>query len=139
MKILIAEDEMVSRWVLKETLTAWGHDVTACENGKDAWELYREGNYPMVISDWMMPLMNGLELCRTIRAMNTSLYCYFTLLTTESGKDRFLEGMEAGADDYLIKPFDKDHLKARLTVAERLFDFQQRANELREKLPVCSW
>lgn len=138
MKLLVAEDELISRWILKETLQTWGYDVTVCEDGKEAWEHYAEGDYRVVISDWAMPYINGLELCQKIRAASPSDYCYFILLTTRDGKDCFLEGMDAGADDYMIKPFDSDQLKARLKAAERMLASRPYVMP-RATVPVCAW
>ncbi|MCI0485415.1 MAG: response regulator transcription factor [Blastocatellia bacterium] len=138
MKLLIAEDELISRWILKETLLTWGYDVTACEDGKSAWDRYAEGDHRIVISDWIMPYMSGLEFCRKIRSASPQGYCYFILLTTQGGKDCFLEGMDAGVDDYMIKPFDNDQLRARLKVAERMLASQP-CTTPRMTLPVCPW
>ena len=106
MKILIAEDDRVSRIVLTELLTKNGHEVIAVENGQLAWDLFSSHPVPMLISDWMMPVMDGLELCRRIRAEKRASYTYVILLTALSGKANYLEGMQAGADDFVVKPFD---------------------------------
>lgn len=137
MKLLIAEDDAVSRWVLQEILETWGYDVTACENGEQAWETYREGDFRVAISDMTMPEMTGLDLCRKIRAEKRDDYCYFILLTTQTDKDCFWQGMDAGADDYMIKPFDADQLKARLMVAERILALGSDERQPREPLPFC--
>ncbi|MCI0421466.1 MAG: response regulator transcription factor [Acidobacteria bacterium] len=139
MKILIAEDDLVSRIVLSELLNKHGHDVTAVENGRLAWDLYSKQHAPLLISDWMMPEMDGLELCRKVRAEKRSSYTYIILLTALSGKANYLEGMEAGADDFVVKPFDADELQARLRVAERILTLQQEVRQLRGLLPICSY
>jgi diguanylate cyclase (GGDEF)-like protein len=120
MKILIAEDETGSRLVLTATLSKMGHSVTAVADGRTAWEAWQQGDYALLISDWMMPDMDGLELCRMVRAAPRLQYTYIILLTARSGKGSYLEGMRAGADDLITKPFDEDHLAARLHVAERI-------------------
>ncbi|HXF49701.1 MAG TPA: response regulator transcription factor [Verrucomicrobiae bacterium] len=139
MKILVAEDDAVSRLILEKTLTGWGHAVAACDNGAAGWSLYRSGEFRLVILDWMMPEMDGPELCRKIRSLKRSDYTYLILLTAKTGKENFLEGMEAGADDYLTKPFDADELKVRLHVAERILSLQADIQTLRGILPICAW
>jgi DNA-binding response OmpR family regulator len=139
MKILIAEDDRVSRIVLSELLTKHGHEVTAVENGQLAWDLYSSCPVPILISDWMMPVMDGLELCRRIRSEKRASYTYVILLTALSGKANYLEGMEAGADDFVEKPFDVDELEARLRAAQRILALQQEVRQLRGLLPICSY
>lgn len=139
MKILIAEDDAVSRLILERTLNGWGHSATSCDNGGAAWALYRVGDFRVVISDWMMPEMDGPELCRRIRSLKRTDYTYVILLTAKTGKESFLEGMEAGADDYLTKPFDADELKVRLKAAERILTLQTDVQVLRGILPICAW
>jgi two-component system cell cycle response regulator len=120
MKILIAEDDMTSRLVLGATLKKLGHEVTATSDGQEAWDALDEEHFPLLISDWMMPDMDGLELCRLIRAAAGKQYTYIILLTALGGKGSYLDGMDAGADDFLTKPFDEDTLVARLRVADRI-------------------
>ncbi|HEX9998528.1 MAG TPA: diguanylate cyclase [Abditibacterium sp.] len=120
MKILIAEDDMTSRLVLGATLKKLGHEVTATSDGQQAWARLSEEYFPLLISDWMMPDMDGLELCRLIRAANQKQYTYIILLTALGGRNSFLEGLDAGADDFITKPFDEELLAARLRVAERI-------------------
>jgi len=139
MKILIAEDDRVSRIVLSELLTKSGHEVRAVENGQLAWDLYSSEPVPMLISDWMMPVMDGPQLCRKIRAEKRASYTYIILLTALSGKANYLEGMEAGADDFVVKPFDADELQARLRAAERILALQLEVRQLRGLLPICSY
>ena len=125
MKILIAEDERVSRRLLESRLKKWGYEVTAAEDGKEAWELFQKEHFPMVISDWMMPEMDGLELLRRIRSIERPGYVYTILLTARSEKEDILAGMESGADDFISKPFDKDELLARLKVGLRITDLER--------------
>ncbi len=139
MKILVAEDDAVSRLILEKTVQGWGHSAIACDSGTAAWTLYRTGEFRLVISDWMMPEMDGPELCRKIRSLQRTDYTYVILLTAKTGKENFLEGMEAGADDYLTKPFDADELKVRLSVAERILSLRADIQTLRGILPICAW
>ena len=114
MKILIAEDDMVSRKVLQRTLEKWEYDVDAVEDGQEALELYRQGGYSILITDWMMPRMDGVQLVENVRAIDSSDYVYIIMLTAKSAKYEFIEAMEAGADDYLTKPFHREELVARI-------------------------
>jgi two-component system, cell cycle response regulator len=125
MKVLIAEDDQDSRELLSWLLQKLGYQVVAAANGKDAWEAYRKGRFRLVISDVLMPEVDGLELCRKIRRHKQSKYTYIIIITALIGKKDYLEGMEAGADDFVTKPFDPDELKARLRVAERIISFQE--------------
>jgi DNA-binding response OmpR family regulator len=127
MKVLIAEDDRDSRELLGWLLQKLGYEVVATENGKDAWEAYRKGQFHLVISDLVMPDIDGLELCRRIRGNKQSHYTYIILLTALIGKKDYLEGMDAGADDFVTKPFDTDELKARLGVATRIISFKEQA------------
>ncbi len=120
MKILIAEDDLTSRLVLGATLKKLGHEVTAAGDGQQAWDALAGEHFPVLISDWMMPGMDGLELCRRIRGGSDPQYTYIILLTAMGGKASFLDGMDAGADDFVTKPFDEEQLVARLRVAERI-------------------
>jgi two-component system, cell cycle response regulator len=129
MKILVAEDDRDSRELLCWLLEKLGYQVVAAENGKEAWELFRRGRFRLVISDVLMPEIDGLELCRRIRKHKQSKYTYVIIITALIGKKDYLEGMEAGADDFVTKPFDPDELKARLRVAERIISFQEQAAE----------
>jgi DNA-binding response OmpR family regulator len=127
MKVLIAEDDKDSRELLSWILQKLGYQVTAAENGKEAWDAFRKGRFRLVISDVLMPEVDGFELCRRIRQHKQSKYTYIIIITALIGKKDYLEGMEAGADDFVTKPFDPDELKARLRVAERIISFQEQA------------
>ena len=127
MKVLIAEDDEDSRELLSWILQKLGYEVIAATNGKEAWDAFRKGRFRIVISDVLMPELDGLELCRRIRMHKQSKYTYIIIITALIGKKDYLEGMEAGADDFVTKPFDPDELKARLRVAERIILFQEQA------------
>ena len=127
MKVLVAEDDPDSLELLSWILQKLGYQVVATTNGKEAWDAYRKGRYRIVISDVLMPEIDGLELCRRIRLHKQSKYTYIIIITALIGKKDYLEGMEAGADDFVTKPFDADELKARLRVAERIISFQEQA------------
>ncbi len=131
MNILIAEDDNVSRRLLRGHLERWGHTVTESRDGSEAWDLFvrstapaAETVFPVVVIDWMMPVLDGLELIRRIRALTLPRYTYLLMLTAKIEKDDVVRGMDAGADDYLTKPFDKEELRARLQAGQRILDLQ---------------
>lgn len=139
MKILIAEDETVSRRVLKMTLESWGHEVIEASDGVAAWELLQSAGAPkLAILDRTMPLMDGIAVCRRARQHQSATPVYIILLTAKSSKHDIVVGFEAGADDYVIKPFDRDELHARVEVGIRIVDLQrslaQRVAELEQAL-----
>jgi sigma-B regulation protein RsbU (phosphoserine phosphatase) len=139
MRILIADDDAVSRLLLTATLRKLGHEVVAAANGRDAWQVFQAEAFPLLISDWMMPELDGPALCRLVRAENRIRYTYVILLTMLDGKGCYLEGMRAGADDFIHKPFDEDQLAARLHVAQRIVSLQTEIKQLQGMLPICSY
>lgn len=120
MKVLIAEDDLISRRLLQDYLTRWGYEVTAAEEGDSAWRLFEADDFPMVITDWVMPGLDGVELVRRIRAAPRPGYVYAILLTGKGQKSDIVQGMEAGADDFIVKPFDRDELRVRISAGERV-------------------
>jgi CheY-like chemotaxis protein len=120
MNTLIADDDDITRLLLSSALTKLGHTVCAATNGREAWDAWHSGAFPFIISDWMMPDLDGLEFCRRIRAEPCADYTYIILLTSRSGKTNYLEAMTAGVDDFITKPFEKDAFAARVRVAERI-------------------
>jgi CheY-like chemotaxis protein len=124
-QVLIAEDEPVSRHLLQSYLERWGYRVVSARDGAEAWGLFEQEEFPVVISDWMMPGMDGLELIRRIRLCRRPGYVYAILLTAKSQKEDLVQGMEAGADDFVSKPFDPDELRVRLREGERIIRLQQ--------------
>lgn len=138
MRILIADDDEFSRVLLTQTLVRLGHEVTATVDGRAAWEAARDDFFPVLITDWLMPHLNGLELCSAIRRTPRDLYTYIILLTALGGKENYLEGMRAGADDFITKPFDMEQLSARLHVAERILGLRRHVQHLEGLLPICA-
>lgn len=135
MKILIADDDAVSRTMLKSALVHWGYDVVTAENGAQAWEILAEADAPpMAILDWVMPQMTGPEVCRRVRETHREPYTYILLLTSKNTKDETVEGLEAGADDYVVKPFDRHELQVRLRAGKRIIDLQFDLLRAREEL-----
>jgi DNA-binding response OmpR family regulator len=125
MKVLIADDDPIIRLLLSSSLTKLGHDVQEAENGRDALARWEQEHQHLIISDWMMPDLDGLELCRQVRAAQRADYTHITLLTALSGKANYLEAMDAGADDVITKPLEKEQLVARIRVAERVLGLHE--------------
>ncbi len=124
MKVLVVDDENVSRITLKVFSSKLGHDVFAAENGREAYRIWEEERPEIVITDWEMPEMNGLELCSRIRSGIEGAYTYIILVTGRDNIADVVEGMEAGADDYITKPFNKDELSVRIKAGERIIRLQ---------------
>jgi CheY-like chemotaxis protein len=152
--VLIAEDDPASRRLLDATLRRWGHQVVMTVDGDEAWKALQQPDAPSVaILDWMMPRLDGVELCRRVRAQGSPTPPYLILLTANTRRADIVEGLEAGADDYMGKPFDHDELRARLIVAIRVVELRRRlADRVRELeaalgrvkqlhglLPICSF
>ncbi|MBI3414133.1 MAG: response regulator [Verrucomicrobia bacterium] len=154
MKILIAEDDAISRRLLEVFLKNSGYEVVSARDGQKAWEVMQTPGAPsLLVADWMMPGMSGVDLCREIRQQPALKHTYVILLTSLNGKDRIIEGLAAGANDYVTKPFHQAELKARIEVGLRIIELQeelaQRVHELEEALanvkqlqgllPICSY
>ena len=135
MKILIADDEQVSRLMLQRLLAKWGYEVVSAEDGISAWEQLNRPEAPRIaLLDWMMPGRNGVDVCREIRAHRPEPYTYILLLTAKDAKESVVEGLESGADDYLTKPFHPQELKARLRVGIRLLELEDTLVQAREAM-----
>lgn len=153
MRILIAEDDPTSHRVLRMVLEKWGHDVVCCRDGGEAWNALSAADAPrMAILDWMMPELDGVALVRRIREDSRLRSMYLILLTAKGRKDDLVEGLGAGADDYLVKPFNRDELAARMSVGERVLGLQAQLQDrigqvedalaqiktLRGLIPMCA-
>ncbi|HET7480960.1 MAG TPA: diguanylate cyclase [Rubrobacteraceae bacterium] len=135
MKILIAEDDAVSRMILQRAVEKFGHECLTAEDGEKALNLHRENpDVDVIISDWMMPGMDGLELCRRVREERRDGYTFFIFLTALGDKEHLLEGMQAGADDYLAKPLDREQLQVRLISASRVTSLHRQLNVKNKEL-----
>ena len=154
MEVLIAEDNPVSRRHLKMILTRWGYEVVLASDGNEAWQiLQKEGAPPLAILDWMMPGMEGIEICRKVHQLKCSVPPYLILLTVKGNKEDVIEGLDAGADDYVTKPFDPGELKARMEVAKRVLSLERKladrvreledalshVKRLRDLIPICCY
>lgn len=134
MNILAAEDSAVARKILTSSLLRWGYQVTEAVDGTAAWDLFQRGDYPIVVTDWVMPDMDGLELLRRIRAVPRDPQVYVILLTSKSEKEDLVQAMEAGADDFLGKPFAPDELRVRIRQGERVVALQRTLAEQNQTL-----
>ena len=124
MKILIAEDDLVSKMVLQKTLEKWGYHVLAANHGLEALKTFQDNEVDMIITDWMMPEMDGIEFCRRVREIDKKKYIYTIILTAKDQTSDVVEGFEAGADDYLVKPFKPEELKSRINAGIRILDLE---------------
>jgi two-component system, cell cycle response regulator len=135
MRVLIADDNHLSRVLLRSSVERWGYDVVLAANGLEAWDILAQpGAPPIAILDWVMPDITGPELCRRVRETHKEPYTYILLLTSKNSKSDTVEGFEAGADDYIIKPFDDNELRMRLRAGERIVDLQLKLMQAREEL-----
>ena len=154
MKILIAEDEPVPRFLLANALADWGYEVVAATDGVEAWRVLESPDSPKIaVLDWMMPGVDGPELCRRLRTRSTSEPTYVILLTSLDAKSDVVAGLQAGANDYVTKPFDRDELRARVKVGRMVMDLQSslmtrvreleaaltQVKQLQGLLPICSY
>jgi DNA-binding response OmpR family regulator len=154
MRILVADDEAVSRFALEDTLAEWGYEVVGVDDGTAAWEVLQRPDAPeLAILDWEMPGFSGPDLCRKVREAASVRSPYLMLLTHRSGTTNIVAGLKSGANDYLSKPFQEEELAARLDIAAKMMELQQRlavrvaelereraqVKTLRGLLPICGW
>jgi diguanylate cyclase (GGDEF)-like protein len=135
MRVLAAEDNPVFQSMLRTMLTKWGYEAVIARNGTEAWRVIESEDAPrLAVLDWMMPGMDGVEICRRIRSANREPYIYILLLTARTESQDLIEGMDAGADDYLTKPFNAHELRVRLHAGRRILDLQEELLKAREAL-----
>lgn len=154
MNVLLADDDPLARAVVTVALRDWGFDVTECADGDAAWDRLNRPDGPrLALLDWLMPGLDGTEICRRARAAPLLESTYLILLTVRNGREHVIEGLTAGADDYVAKPFDREELRLRLRAAERILNLQsslaERVTELEDAaarvralqriLPICSY
>lgn len=138
MRILVAEDNLVFQNVLRSMLTQWGYDVVVASDGQEAWRLLQDEEGPrLAILDWLMPGLDGIEVCRRVRTRNNFDYTYILILTAKTESEDLLTAMEAGADDYVTKPFKSPELKARLRVGCRILELQDSLRFPRRPVPIA--
>jgi two-component system, cell cycle response regulator len=138
MRVLVADDETTTRLVVKAAVEKLGHECLVAEDGNRAWELLQASPVDVLLTDWMMPGLDGPELCRRIRAQESGQYTYIILATSMGKRDDVLTGMRAGADDYLIKPLDPFAVQTRLIAAERVTALHHQLVEFRSQLEVLN-
>lgn len=139
MKVLIAEDDVTSRLLLQKVLARWDYEVLATKDGAEAWEALQAPDAPrLVILDWMMPELDGLEVCRRLRQLQTERPPYVILLTARGETEDVVRGLDAGADDYLGKPYDPEELRARVQVGRRFIELNERLVEAQRALEVLA-
>ena len=136
MKILIAEDEFISRSFLENMLESLGHEVISAEDGFRAWERFQQENVRMVITDWIMPEMDGIALCRKIREADLPHYVYIIFVTAKDQREDSIKGLEAGADDYIVKPLDPQELAARIRAGQRIIQLESEYEKTNKQLEV---
>lgn len=150
----MAEDDRTQLAILRHTLHQWGYAVEAFTDGQGAWSFIEEGDAPpLMILDWMLPGIDGLEICRRVRRRSIGRPCYIIMLTGRSHTDDIVKGLEAGADDYILKPFHKEEFRARVRNGERLIALQEaltarveeletamtNLTQLQQLIPICSY
>jgi len=153
MKVLVADDQLIARKVVTSLLQKWGFEVVSVMDGKEAWRVMQSEDAPsLAVLDWMMPGLQGPAVCRMVRNLKRRIPPYLILLTSKDNKTDIVEGLDAGADDYMIKPFDASELKARIEVGKRFLELQstlaRRVEELQNALnhvktlkgllPICA-
>ncbi len=135
MRVVVAEDDPAARRLLERLVSRWGYGVVTCSDGAEAWRVLRKRHAPrLAILDWMMPGMNGPEVCCELRQQDREDYVYVILLTSRDGTEDIVAGLDAGADDYLAKPFDPSELRVRLRAGRRIIDLQDELLATREAL-----
>jgi DNA-binding response OmpR family regulator len=139
-KILIADDDPIASQVLRLALQRLGHQVVVARDGAEAWSYFDEDPVRVIISDWMMPGLDGLQLCEKVRNRTNTPYTYFILLTgAHTSADDYSMAMDSGVDDFLLKPFDPAMVRARIRVAERIITFATQVKQLKDLIPMCSY
>lgn len=137
-RILLAEDDPVSSMVLRTVLEKLGYETVVARDGSEAWEEFNKEPVRLIVSDWMMPGMDGLALCGKVRARSQTLYTYFILLTANhTNAENYALAAAAGVDDFLTKPIDREAIRMRLGVAERILKYTAEIRRLKELIPIC--
>ena len=140
MKILIAEDEPVAAKILQRALESFGHRVVVTGDGTQAWEEFDREPVRLVVSDWLMPGLDGLALCQKIRERKKTPYTYFILLTSQDTRpENYDLATDAGVDDFITKPIDRPTIRMRLRVAERIMRFTTEIHQLKDLIPICAY
>jgi len=136
-KVLIADDDPVARAIVEQIVRRLGYESLAVDGGRPALAAVMREEIPLVVTDWNMPDIDGVELCRRLRASGRQVYTYVLMLTTQSGKKKVLEALDAGVDDFMTKPVDADELAARLKTGERIIALQKEMRQMEGLLSIC--
>lgn len=140
LEVIVAEDEPITRKRITGMLEGLGYPVRAFANGLEAWESFNQAPVRLIISDWLMPEMDGTELCRRVRAREKTPYTYFILITGQRTEESdYEDAINAGTDDFLAKPTTRESLWRRLRVAKRILAFTQHISQLERLIPICSY
>ena len=138
MKVLLAEDEAIARLKMERILTKWGYEVVSVKDGPAAWAILRGPDPPsLAILDWMMPKLDGLAVSRIVRKRTGQPYTYLIMLTARGGQEDAFAAIEAGVDDYLVKPVDPEYLRSRLKIAHKVLDLYEQLSSTREHMRVA--
>jgi sigma-B regulation protein RsbU (phosphoserine phosphatase) len=139
-RILIAEDDPISARILEAALTRFGYEPVIASDGVEAWDKFNQEPARLIVSDWMMPHLDGLGLCEKVRARARTPYTYFILLTANrTSADNYERASAAGVDDFLVKPLDREAIRMRLEVAERILKYTAQIRQLQEMIPICTY
>lgn len=138
LKVLIADDDPISRRILEKNIKGWGYKVIIVNNGHDAWKALQKEEIRMAIFDWMMPKINGVQLCQKVRLQKKDTYTYIILLTSRDQQEDIVEGLSSGADDYIVKPFNTLELEARLQTGKRIIDLQNQLIKSKKQLETLA-
>jgi sigma-B regulation protein RsbU (phosphoserine phosphatase) len=137
-RILVAEDDPISSTILRTVLEKLGYETVIARDGSEAWDAFDKEPVRLIVSDWMMPGMDGLALCEKVRARSQTLYTYFILLTANhTNPENYALAAAAGVDDFLTKPIDREAIRMRLGVAERILKYTAEIRRLKELIPIC--
>jgi two-component system cell cycle response regulator len=138
LKVLIADDDPISRRILEKNIKNWGYEVIIVNNGQDAWKVLQKKEIRMAIFDWMMPKINGVQLCQKVRLQKKDKYTYVILLTSRDQQEDIVQGLSSGADDYIVKPFNTLELEARLQTGKRIIDLQNQLIQSKKQLETLA-
>jgi phosphoserine phosphatase RsbU/P len=139
MRILVADDDQTLRLIVKGGLRAGGHEVVAVENGAEAWEKLKQEHFPVLVTDWMMPGIDGLQLTALLRKTPRDDYTYVIMLTGKSKRDDYLRAIQAGVDAFLPKPLDGTMLEAQVNIASRILGLRAHTRQLESIMTMCSY
>jgi len=129
MNILVVEDDAITQSLLERSLTKWGYEVSKADNGRQAIDHLNDSNVDMIVSDWLMPEMDGLELCAKVRSLDLKHYIYIILISAQNTRTDVVRGLEGGVDDYLTKPLNLDELRARMEIGARIINLESELNQ----------